>query len=303
MSFQLATAAQPGVGGVAPGIRRGGALPTSLDFGFGATTIGSNNQILQEQNQFTDLSRTFAGAAQQSLGQAGQPLVDLAGAGITPGGIAGQGQAVQQQFGNLQQAIGGAAQQQFDPTAFANTQFDRLQSLAGRGEEIAANRVAGNLFSRGRLGAEDTATGAAFEGLARGQGQARTGRALQATQLANQEAQRLFAQGQTGVQNQFGLLQQLQGGQAQGFEQLLGGSQLNLGSQLGLGQQALQFGTGAGQVLDPNFQALQQTIGLRLADQGIRADATIAKRQSDVSRRNANLDAFGNLVGGLAGNL
>lgn len=243
----------------------------SANLGFGLTQSAAGGQITQDQNQFTDLSRLFGGQAAQQLQQAQNPLFNLQQTGFDPAAIGQQQQLVGNQFGNVAQAINTQGQNQFDPNAFAATQFDRLQSLASRGEEIGANRVANNLFARGRLGGADTATGGAFEGLARAQGDARTQRALTATNMANSEAQRLFQQGQTGIQNQFGLLGQLQGQQQStvgNFLQLQGFNQAAQQQNL---QNAMGFGGAAGTVLNPNFQTLQATLNAQSADQSARA--------------------------------
>lgn len=273
------------------------ARDAQANLGFGITRIDAAGNITQDDNQFTDLSRLFGGVARGQLGQADLPSLDIGATGFTAQNIGAQGQAIAGQFGNLQQAIG--AQPQFDPTAFAQTQFDRLQGLASRGEEIAANRVAGGLFSRGRLGAQDTATGAAFEGLARGQGDARTQRALQATQLANQEGQRLFQQSQTGIQNQFGLLGQMTGQQQQGVGNFLQLQGFNQGASQQNLQNALGFGQGAGAVLDPNFQTLTAVMNRQATDQASRSKVAGSNAAILAQGSQNQANAIGNAFAGI----
>jgi hypothetical protein len=273
------------------------ARDASANLGFGNTTVSADGTITQEDNQFTDLSRLFAGEAANQLDQSKAQLIDPTATGITQSSVGDINRQIGNQFGVLQGAIG--AQPQFDPTAFAQTQFDRLQSLASRGEEIAANRVAGGLFSRGRLGGNDSATGAAFEGLARAQGDARTQRALQATQLANQEAQRLFGQSQVGIQNQFGLLGQLFNQGQNQFGNLLQQGGFNQAfSQQSL-QNALGLGTGAGQVLNPNFQTLTAVLNRQATDQASRAGVSADVAGIIQQGGQGTADAIGNAFAGI----
>lgn len=268
------------------------------NLGFGETRSTADGIISQENNQFTDLSRLFADQSRQQLAGSGQPLLDLGQAGIGTGAVGAGNQAIQDQFGVLQGAIN--QQPQFDSDAFAAQQFDRLQSLAGRGEEIAANRTANSLFGSGRLGANDTATGAAFEGLARAQGDARTGRALQATQLATAEGDRLFRQNQQGVQNQFGFLNNLVGQGTNNFNQLIGGSAFNQAGQQQAIQNTLGFAGAAGTVLDPNFKALTATLNAQSTDQSARAGVapTVGEigANSAISGANQIGNAFSNIA-------
>lgn len=308
MPFGAAIAAVGAIGGAAISSRASGRAakaaregaqlrPASLDIGFGQTNISADRAITQEPNQFTDLSRQFIGEAGQQLQQAGTTQFDLGETGFTAGNIGQLQQGVRSQFGALQESIG--TQPQFDGTAFAQTQFDRLQSLASRGEEIAANRVAGGLFSRGRLGRDDTTTGAAFEGLARAQESARTERALQATQLATSEGDRLFRQGQVGIQNQFGLLGAAEGQLQTGTQGFLGlqGFQ-NATTQQNL-QNAIGFGGAAGQVIQPNFQAITAAQNLATTDQASRAGVA-STTAGIIAQSGANTaSTLGNVFGGI----
>ena len=86
----------------------------------------------------------------------------------------------------------------FDPNAFAATQFERMNALAAPGEASAARSTANQLFSRGRAGVNDTKAGEVFRQLDLSQSQARDSRLLSALGLAGQESDRMFQQG-TGL--------------------------------------------------------------------------------------------------------
>lgn len=260
--------------------------------GLGLTQILQDNTIRQDANQFTDLSDIFGQIAQQQIAASQNgPTIDVNAA---TGGVAGLQQNQQDitgAFANLSGAING--QSQFDIDAFANEQFDRLNSLAARGEQTAASQTANSLFSRGRLGGADTASGNVFEALDRSQRDAATNRALTATQLAGAERDRLFNEQQQGVSNQFGFLNSLIGNnqnQVGNFGNLF---QLNSGQQQQFLQNALGFGTGAGTVLNPNFQALQFAQNVRSSDQASRSGVASTNAQLEQAR-NINL---GNTVG------
>jgi len=142
----------------------------------GSIGIGTNPQI--------ELFQALTGRLGQQFQQA-------------PGIVFGPGAApdvgLQGLFDNLTQAAGQDPLAGFDAQSFAQNQFDRLQSLASRGEETAAARTANQLFARGRLGGADTAAGGVFGRLAEAQEQARTQRALQSFGLARAEQDRLQA--------------------------------------------------------------------------------------------------------------
>lgn len=304
MPWGAAIAAVGAVGSAAISSRGGSsrrasaeAAPAQANLGFGTTRVDSGGNITQDQNQFTDLSRLFADEAAGQIGQSRLPAIDVGATGFNENNIGALNAATLNQFGNLSTAIN--TQPQFDPNAFAALQFDRLNSLASRGEEIAANRVANNLFSRGRLGSQDTATGAAFESLARAQEDARTSRALTATQLANQEAQRLFNQNQTGIQNQFGLLGQLAQQQQAGVGNFLQLEGFNQAAQQQALQNSLGFGQGAGSVLNPNFQALTAVLNRQSTDQAARAGVSSTNAQIAAGQNQALANTVGNVFGGI----
>jgi len=257
--------------------------------GLGLTQILQDNTIRQDDNQFSDLSTLFGQLAQQQVAASQNgPTIDVNAA---TGGVAGLQQNQQDingAFSSLAGAING--QSAFDVDAFANEQFDRLNSLAARGEQTAASQTANSLFSRGRLGGADTASGNVFEALDRSQRDAATSRALTATQLAGAERDRLFNEQQQGVSNQFDFLSNLIGNnqnQVGNFGNLF---QLNSNQQQQFLQNALGFGQGAGNVLNPNFQALALAQNVRSSDQASRAgvSSTNAQLQTQANTQLAN---------------
>lgn len=132
-------------------------------------------------------------------------LGDMGNLGATTG--SNQADALSRQFmGQAQNALGAAGR--FNIDQFAGEQFARLNRLAAPGEQTQANQLATRLFSQGRLGANDSRTGALFRELDLAQGMQRDARLGQALGLATSESQRL-----TGLANdyttQFGALQGL----------------------------------------------------------------------------------------------
>lgn len=149
-------------------------------------------------------------------------LGDFGNLGATTG--SGQADALGGQFlSNAQQALGAAGN--FNIDQFASTQFDRLNRLAAPGEQTAANSLASRLFSQGRLGANDSRSGALFRELDLSQGMQRDARLGQALGLATSESQRL-----TGLANDYttqfgalsGLSQQLRAGNQNQTQSLFG---------------------------------------------------------------------------------
>jgi hypothetical protein len=280
-------------------------VETNLNIaGFGNIGISGGKEaqnITQSSNQFNELSNLFGQQARDAFGRAQTPQFDITQSGLGPQQIGQLQQGIQQQFGNVGEAIG--RQSNFDADAFAATQFDRLNSLAARGEEIAANRVGGNLFARGRLGANDTRSGAAFEGLARAQGDNRTARAMQALQLAGSEADRRFQQNQLGIQNQFGLLNALGGQSRDAIQGFVGLQGFNTSLQQQELQNALGFGSAAGSILDPNFKALQLALNARANDQASRVSAATGAANASapiaLAGSNTTAQAIGNAAAGI----
>lgn len=267
--------------------------------GLGTSSVSGGKgpiEILTEGGQFQDLSTLLGGLATSQATEG--PLFNLDDTGFTAGNVGLQGLFAKDAFSKLQSSVQGL--QSFNQDEFAAKQFDRLQALASRGDEIAANRVGNSLFARGRLGGDDTASGAAFEGLARAQEDARTQRALQSFGLADQA----FQQQQGIVESNFntfqGALQQQQVG-VQGFTGLQGllqgARQQNIQNTLGLAQ-------GAGSVLDPVFLGVQTALQARLGDQSNRVSAATGAATSAapiIAQSNAaRADAIGNVFGGIA---
>ncbi len=193
---------------------------------------------------------------------------------------------------------------QFDQGAFVDTQFDRLNQLAARGEATAAQSTAQRLFSGGRLGGDDTASGVAFGELARIQEEARTSRGIQAIGLGDQRAQLLagLAGGltQTGTQTALGgqdfanaqvgrFLSSIQGaGATAGIQSGISGSLLNQAIQTQGGVQNAQLG---------ERQATQDA----LAGAGIQvgAGANVASTQvAGIGSAGNALASFGGALGG-----
>lgn len=167
----------------------------------------------QYANNFADLiGSTLADFRSTPTGRLGSApfdlrsvLGDFGNLGATTGSM--QADALGGQFlSNAQQALGAAGN--FNIDQFAATQFDRLNRLAAPGEQTAANSLASRLFSQGRLGANDSRSGALFRELDLSQAMQRDARLGQALGLATSESQRL-----TGLANdyttQFGALQGL----------------------------------------------------------------------------------------------
>lgn len=193
---------------------------------------------------------------------------------------------------------------QFDQGAFVDTQFDRLNQLAARGEATAAQSTAQRLFSGGRLGGDDSASGVAFGDLARAQEEARTSRGIQAIGLGDQRAQLLagLAGGltSTGVATSIGgqdfanagvnrFLSSIQGGGAvAGIQSGISGSLLN---------QAIQTQGGVVNAQAGERQATQDA----LAGAGINTSAGANVASVGVAGLNnagQALSSFGGAIGG-----
>jgi hypothetical protein len=188
--------------------------------------------------------------------------------------------------------------QNFDRAGFEQTQFDRLNALAARGEETAATRTATSLLGRGRLGA-DTATEGAFRGLEEAQQNARTQRGLQAIGLGQSELQSLLG-GATGLANTgAGLntasVQNLLGSIGAGTG--VGGFQSQF--QQSLLNQALGATGGIQQAQAPTFN----NINALLAGSGLVQGGNLAAANFLQQGGQAAANAQGSLVSGLLGTL
>ena len=280
-------------------------LPTQLNIeglgNFGVSGGRDDVTITGGVGQFGELSELLQGLAFQQSDRG--PLFDLGATGLGPEQLGVSSGRVNDAFAGLQSSLG--ALQSFDQDEFAAQQFDRLQSLASRGEEIAANRVGQSLFSRGRLGGDDTTSSTAFEGLARAQEDARTQRALQAFGLADQAFQQRAETAGLNLQ----ALQQAQLGQQaniQGFTGLQG--LLSADRQQNL-QNVLGLSLGAGDVLAPTFRGIETALQARLTDQANRVSAATGAAgaaspimaQQAQARSSALGNAFGGIVDAVAG--
>ena len=184
----------------------------------------------QYANNFSDLiGSTLGDLRGTQVGRLGNAPFDLQAAlgdmgnlGATMG--SNQADALGRQFmTNAQGALGAAGR--FNIDQFAGEQFARLNRLAAPGEQTQANSLANRLFSQGRLGANDSRSGALFRELDLSQGMQRDARLGQALGLATSESQRL-----TGLANDYttqfgalqGLSQQLRAGNQSQTQSLFG---------------------------------------------------------------------------------
>lgn len=195
----------------------------------------------------------------------------------------------------------------FNPDQFAQTQFDRLENLARPGEESQTRSMLNNLFSRGRLGAGDTAGSRLLGQLDQSQLMARDNRALQAIGLAQQEAQSragiagqmaqagggLFGQGEALASSELGrFLSSIGGGiQVGGFQDQLASSLL---------QRALGATGGISAALAPTNQGIQNMIAAGSAVNQSGANAANMMLQGGMAGASAQGNFFGSLLGSLA---
>jgi hypothetical protein len=279
-----------GQGGISKtgGLNYGGGPGAGLASGF----EGFTGNILQQmmgmgpQNTFNlDPNQVFGAG----LG-AGQAYLDTAAGQATPYLQGGQ---------NFLSAL-----TQFNPDQFAQAQFDRLENLARPGEQTQTQSALQNLFSRGRLGAGDTAGSQLLGQLNQSQLMARDNRALQALGLAQSEQQNLagLATGLTG--QGFGALgfgEQLASSELGRFLSSLQGGQSQGGFQQQLMQSLLQQALGGAGGIQQSLMPTQMGIQNMLAAGGLvnNADATAASYLSGGA--NAAASAHGNLMGSLIG--
>lgn len=170
---------------------------------FGNFSLGAGNKGLAGPTGFdTGLADLFQSYGKDSLTAAGNlpiattpgeapfDLMQMLGIGgpNAPGSTAesrqfsGAGQDALSQLGN------------FNPDDFAAMATGKLNNLALPKEQQAAQSLATRLFSRGRLGGEDSASGRAFGDLALSQSQAQDSRSLAGYTLADQISKRLSGQ-------------------------------------------------------------------------------------------------------------
>ena len=225
-------------------------------------------------------------------------------AGLGQGNADSFGAAGQNFLAAGQQALGGV--NSFDAGAFAQDRYRQLSELAAPGEANAAQGLANSLFSRGRMGGGDTASGRAFGELAQAQSRANTERGIMSQEAASAEltsrigqAGALSSQGAATSQagqdmaatEQGRYLNALQGGGlAQGY------NQQNVGGLLGLGIQGTQ---GIQEAFAPSRSAIQTVLAGSEIQQGGAATASQAIMQGGM----AQSAAIGNITAGVAGGL
>lgn len=207
--------------------------PYRIQSPFGSVQTNKRGATFIGDAPGTELAPAFNQFAAQALQQAG--ATPTSNVSFTPDQLfaaamgAGSGARAQynaaadpflQAGGNFAASLAG-----FDPNAFAMEQFERLNALAAPGEATQASSEANRLFMRGRLGANDTASGEVFRNLDLSQRMARDNRLLQSLGLARDEiASRVGAA--TGLSGQ-GLQLGVGGEQiaTSQLAQLLGGAQ------------------------------------------------------------------------------
>ena len=230
-------------------------------------------------------------------------LGDMGNLGATTG--SNQADALGRQFmTNAQGALGAAGR--FNIDEFAGEQFARLNRLAAPGEQTQANQLATRLFSQGRLGANDSRSGALFRELDLSQGMQRDARLGQALGLATSESQRL-----TGLANDYttqfgalqGLSQQLRTGNQSQLQSLFGavrGDELTMAQfQNQLRDSLLSQATGAQGGIENSFAGLQNSMNMAL--QGAGFTTTANARAGQYQAQGAN--QIGGLYAGLGAQL
>ena len=259
---------------------------------------------------FEQFAATAQGQAQQGLGALPPGLSIDPTQAMAFAAQSGQGTAdlFAQQGGSFldaaSQALGGV--QSFDANAFAQQRFDDLNQLAAPGEARAAGSLANRLFSRGRLGGGDTASGRAFGDLEQAQQRAATERGIMSQQAASQELmQRIqqagslqgfggqaFQQGQDIASMEQGrFINSLQaGGLTQGF------NMQNVQNLLGLSVGGTQ---GIQDAFAPSRATIQTLLGGSELQQGGAATAAQSIMQNGTNQ--ANL--IGNAATGIGGGL
>lgn len=226
-----------------PGGLRGGYSNTTAQGGFGGTPLNESDYRFASQNWqkfhgIQDHGPTGEYAwwddpGQNTLSPEGKKYIETAlkGGGLSsnfsdvdwstiaakfgapgyaaaPGAEGGAGAAGESPLGDLEPARAGFAGIAAGAPVGPNSRGEILNLLREQANPFETKAFQGinqNLFSRGRLGAEDSATGEAYQGFARGLAEADTGRQLAAFGLSdeiqtNELNRRLgAAQGATGL--------------------------------------------------------------------------------------------------------
>ncbi len=258
-----------------------------VDSSFGSATVGPGG-ITSAGGVGSEAASPFASLTQDFLSQI--PGQSIGTFGIGPEAIFEQARGLsetQEPFLGAASNFGAAGQnilqqlQGFNQEDFTNQAFDRLNFLAERGEQNAASSLGNRLFARGRLGGDDTLSGTAFGGLARGIEEARTGRGLEAIGLGEQRAKFLGDQAVqftgAGVDTALGgakfgqsqidqLLASITGaGAASGIQTGISGSLLNQAITTQAGVQNAQLGERQSIQDALQLQAIQQGVGTNQA--------------------------------------
>ena len=290
--------------------------PFSANTPFGQASIERGNLSVQG-GIGSQLAPGFEQFAGDTLGQA------QAAQGALPPGLSldpnqqlaqlGQaGQAQADQFGQAganflgagQQALGGVSS--FNADQFAQDRLAQLNQLAAPGEANAANTLANQLFSSGRLGGGDTASGRAFGDLSQSLSRAETERAILSQQAATQELGNRI--GQAGALSNFGGQTSIQGQDIAGQEQgrglnalqgaglAQGFNQQNVQGLLGLSTQGL---AGIQDAFAPTRSAVQTLLAGSELQQSGTATAANAIQQGGTAQANLIGNATAGIVGGL----
>ena len=305
-----------GANKAAKGAKQGAAAALFKDFSsntpFGSGTISRTGGMNFGGGPGASLAGGFQHLADQFGAQAG--AVPSANINLDPNAVIGagmqQGQAARNLFGAAGMPFLDAAQNYasslsgFNPDQFAQTQFDRLENLARPGEETQTQSALNSLFSRGRLGANDTAGSRMLGQLDQSQLMARDSRGLQAIGLAQEEAQNragiagqmaqagggLFGQGENLATSELGrFLSSLTGGmQIGGFQDQLSTSLL---------QRALGSTGGISAALAPTNQGIQNMLSAgQVANSGNALSGQVLQQGGAAAG-----SAMGSFTGGLLG--
>lgn len=166
----------------------------------GQQFVKDNWQDIGRAANFTDINWGASGkAGREQLAQTYAPAPGAEGAGGAGGNSP---------LGDLEPARGMFANIAATGNVGDNSQgkiLELLRQQANPFEQKAFQSINQNLFSRGRLGADDSATGEAYQGFSRGLAEADTGRQLAAfglsDQMQNSQLQRMLggAQGASGL--------------------------------------------------------------------------------------------------------
>lgn len=295
------------------GAKKAAQMAQFQDFGantiFGGGTISRKSGLEYAGGPGSSLVPGFTGAATDLLAQlrnfgpvqqmnldANQTRADATQAGNSylPQ-FAGLGNEFLSGANKWAQSIAG-----FNPDEFASQQYERLNNLARSGEETQTQQALNTLFSRGRLGANDTAGSKLLGQLNQSQLMAQDSRALQALGLARDEAS-----SRTGIAGQlqqsgigaFGAGESLGSSAIQRFLQSLQGgigvSSFQNQLQESLLQRAIGGAGGISAALQPSNQGIQNL----LAASGLVNGQNAAAANTLQSGYNASAQAQGNLIG------